>query len=82
MGSYPASRVEVEDVIQVGPCRGPVAEPALPDHQGTLNLVYVCISCGRRHLLLARPAKLVTVLLRAPSRASTSDVRKGTALNA
>ena len=66
MGCYPASRVLVDDIIQIGPCRGPVAEEPLADHAGTLNLVFVCTGHGRRELLARRPGQLVNVVMRAP----------------
>lgn len=69
MGCYPAGRVQVEDIIQVGQCRGPLAEEPLPDHEGTLHLVFVCIGHARRELLLRRPGQLVNVVLRAPKAA-------------
>lgn len=66
MGSYPASRVLVDDIIQIGPCKGPVAEEPLADHEGVLNLVFVCTGHGRRELLMRRPGQLVNVVMRAP----------------
>jgi hypothetical protein len=60
--------VLVDDIIQTGPCKGPVAEEPLADHAGTLNLVFVCTGHGRRELLARRPGQLVNVVMRADQR--------------
>lgn len=72
MGCYPASRVLVDDIIQIGACKGPVAEEPLADHAGTLTLVFVCTRHGRRELLARRPGQLVNVVMRAPRLVASS----------
>lgn len=65
MGSYQARYVQVDDVVRVGDCMGPVA-CSLAGRHAQLNVVFVCSRHARRHTITVRPSQLVTVVLRAP----------------
>lgn len=66
MGSYRPDQLRVEDIIQVGACKGPVTAEAVRDQHGRLAVVFVCWGHGVRHTVTMPPTRLVSVVCRAP----------------